>query len=89
MAGAFSKYTPAIVQFARTTGGAAVYCFVVDGHLGTGGMPLVVGLLPPDEYRQRCEELISLLRRSADLLEQDIARQVPREQGDDGAGSVG
>lgn len=82
MADGLSRYTPAIVQFAQATGGAAVYCFVVDGKLGTGGMPLISGMPPPAEYRQRCEELIALLRRSADLLEQDVARQV-------GAGSVG
>lgn len=74
MAGGFSRYTPAIVQFAQATRGAAVYCFVVDGELGTGGMPIVSGFPPPEEYRRRCEELIALLRRSADLLEKDIAR---------------
>lgn len=85
MADAFSRYTPAIVQFAQLTGGAAVYCFVVDGNLGTGGMPLITGLPAPGEYRRRGEELIGLLRRSADLLEQDLARQVPTGRG----GSVG
>jgi hypothetical protein len=88
MANGFSKYTPAIVQFAQATGAAAVYCFAVDGNLGTGGMPMIVGLLPGAEYRQRCEELIGLLRRSAELLEQDLARQVPLEA-EGGAGSVG
>jgi hypothetical protein len=86
MAGSFSKYTPAIVQFGQATRGTAVYCFVLDGELGTGGMPLVSGFPPPEEYRRRCEELILLLRRSADLLEQDIARQVPLGPG---SGSVG
>ena len=85
MADALSRYTPAIVQFAQATRGAAVYCFGVDGALGTGGMPLVSGFPPPEEYRRRCEELIALLRRSADLLEQDIQRQVPEP----GAGNVG
>jgi|GEM_PF-4258795 len=72
MANGLSRYTPAIVQFQQATGGD-VYCFVVDGKLGTGGMPMIVGLPPTAEaYRQRCQALIALLRRSADLLEQDI-----------------
>lgn len=78
MATGISKYAPAIIEFARATEGAAVYCFVLDGKLGTGGMPLIEGFPPPEENRQRCRELIALLRRSADLLEQDI-----------GGGSVG
>jgi hypothetical protein len=78
MAGGVSRYTPEIVQFLQATHGAAVYCFVLDGDRGTGGMPVIAGFPPPAEYRQRCREVIALLRRSADLLEQDI-----------GGGSVG
>lgn len=77
-AAAMSKYTPEILAFAEAAGGTAVYCFVLDGKRGTGGMPIVSGFLPPDENRRRCREVIALLRRSADLLEQDI-----------GGGSVG
>jgi cytochrome c len=67
-----SKYTPEIVAFQAATKGQAVYCFVVDGTKGTGGMPLV-GLAPTHpEYLARCRELVTLLRRSADLLERDI-----------------
>lgn len=72
MAGGLSRYAPAILEFQKATGGAAVYCFVVDGKLGTGGMPIVAGFPLPAEYRQRCLELIALLRRSAELLEKDI-----------------
>ena len=83
-----SKYTPAIVQFQRATGGD-VYCFVVDGNLGTGGMPLLGGFpRSPEEYRQRCEALIELLRRSAELLAQDVARRAPNVP-EAGAGGVG
>lgn len=88
MADSFSRYTPEIIRFAAATGGRAVYCFVVDGALGTGGMPLIAGLPAPAEYRQRCLELIALLRRSAELLEQDLERQVPAGP-EGGAGSVG
>lgn len=72
-----SKYSPEIWRFLESTCARAVYCFAVDGKLGTGGSPLIV-LCPPAEYRERCLELIALLRRSADLLEQNI-----------GGGSVG
>jgi hypothetical protein len=72
-----SRYTPAIVKFQQATGGD-VYCFVVNGNLGTGGMPLIHGFPPRNEYHARCQALIALLRRSAELLERDI-----------GGGSVG
>lgn len=73
-----SRYMPEIVTFALNVNAKAVYCFVLDGEKGTGGCPLVMGLPPPDEYRRRCEELIAMMRRSADLLQADIDRQVPR-----------
>lgn len=67
-----SRYTPEIVAFQQATKGKAVYAFVVDGIKGTGGMPLVEMAPTQDEYRARCREVVALLRRSADLLEQDI-----------------
>lgn len=69
----FSRYMPEIVEFATKVGGKAAYCFVLDGSKGTGGCPVVMGTPPHAEYLQRCRELIGLLRRSADLLERDIA----------------
>ena len=84
-----SKYTPAIVQFQQATGGD-VYCFVVDGNLGTGGMPMLGGFpRSPEEYRQRCEALIALLRRSAELLAQDVARRAPNGHDGRAGGNVG
>lgn len=71
-----SRYMPEIIEFARKAHAKAVYCFALDGDRGTGGCPLVMGTPPPDEYRERCKELVAMLRRSADLLEQDIERQV-------------
>jgi hypothetical protein len=78
---AFSRYLVEIYDFAAKTKAKAVYCFVIDGDRGTGGCSIVVGLVPPDEYRARNEELIAMLRRSADLLQADIDRQVPRPEG--------
>jgi hypothetical protein len=72
MASPLSRYTPEIVQFQLATKGQAVYCFVIDGTQGTGGMPLVAVQPGHPEYLARCRELVTLLRRSADLLERDI-----------------
>lgn len=69
---------PDVIEFALKTGAKAAYCFALDGSKGTGGCPVVIGLMPPAEYRARCEELIALLRRSADMLQADVDRQVPR-----------
>lgn len=68
---------PEIVQFAMSVHAKGVYCFVLDGDRGTGGCPLLLGLdgLDRDEYRRRSEELIAMLRRSADLYEADLVRQ--------------
>lgn len=74
----FSRYTPEITALGLQTKAKAVYCFVVDGDKGTGGCPLVMGTPPPDEYRRRCEELIAMMRRSADMLQADVDRQVPK-----------
>lgn len=73
----FSRYTPEITAFALGVEAKAVYCFVLDGVKGTGGCPLVMGVeaLERAVYRARCEELIAMLRRSADLFEADLARQ--------------
>lgn len=73
----FSRYTPEITAFALGVEAKAVYCFVVDGSKGTGGSPLVVGAeaLERVVYQARCEELVALLRRSADMLEADLVRQ--------------
>lgn len=77
-----SRYMPEILEFALKVHAKAIYCFVIDGDRGTGGSPLVTGFPPPNEYRQRCEEMVQMLRRSADLLEQDIERQLgPKEAG--------
>lgn len=72
-----SRYMPEIVAFARSVKATGVYCFVIDGDRGTGGCPLLLGLdaLDRDEYVRRSEELIGLLRRSADLYEADLVRQ--------------
>lgn len=72
-----SRYTPEIFEYLKKTEGKAVYCFVINGNKGTGGMPLIAGFPEPAIYRQLCEELILLLRRSADMLEKDVNRQVP------------
>lgn len=72
----FSRYIADVTAFALQTKAKAAYCFVVDGEKGTGGCPVVIGLVPPAEYRARCEELIVLMRRSADMLEADVARQL-------------
>jgi hypothetical protein len=56
----FSRYIVEITAFAMSTKAKAAYCFVLDGDRGTGGCPFVVGLVPPDEYRARCEELIKM-----------------------------
>ena len=74
----FSRYLPEITAFGLGAKAKAVYCFVIDGDKGTGGCPIVLGLPPAAEYRARCEELIVMMRRSADLLQADIDRQVPR-----------
>jgi len=74
----FSRYIAEITAFALSTKGKAVYCFVLDGDKGTGGCPLVMGIPGGPEYRRRCEELITMMRRSADMLQADIDRQVPR-----------
>jgi hypothetical protein len=73
----FSRYIAEVTAFAFGTKAKAVYCFVLDGEKGTGGCPLIMGMLQGPEYRRRCEELIVMLRRSADLLQADIDRQVP------------
>jgi hypothetical protein len=72
-----SRYMDEVIAFASLTSARAVYCFAVDGHKGTGGCPLVMGITPAAEYRALCEELIGLLRSSADMLQADIDRQVP------------
>jgi hypothetical protein len=73
----FSRYMPEILAFATGVGAKAAYCFIIDGSKGTGGCPVVLGAeaLSGPVYQQRCEELIGLLRRSAEMLEQDLARQ--------------
>jgi hypothetical protein len=74
---ALSRYFPEIFYFARLTKAEAVYCFVVDGDRGTGGQPLLMGLdaLKPEEYLRRNRAIIAFMRRSADLLEQELIRQ--------------
>ncbi len=74
----FSQYVAEVTAFVMQAKGKAGYCFVLDGEKGTGGCPVVIGLVPGPEYRRRCEELIAMMRRSADLLQADIDRQVPR-----------
>lgn len=71
----FSRYITEITEFALKTKAKAAYCFVIDGDRGTGGSPLVMGLVAGDEYKQRCVEMIRLMRRSADLLAKDLERQ--------------
>lgn len=73
----YSRYTNEAVQLLLGTKAKAAYAFVVDGDRGTGGCPVIEGLQAGSEYRRRCEELVRLLRRSADLLERDVNRQVP------------
>jgi hypothetical protein len=68
-----SRYMPDIIEFAIKVKAKAAYCFVLDGNKGTGGCPVVVGMPPHEEYLARCRELIAMLRRSADMLERDIA----------------
>lgn len=70
-----SSYMPEIIAFARGADAKAAYCFVLDGSKGTGGCPVILGI--PDtgeEYFARCQELLEMLRRSAELLEADIKR---------------
>lgn len=73
-----SRYMPDIIEFATKVNAKAAYCFVLDGNQGTGGCPVVVGLPPHEEYLARCRELIVMLRRSADMLERDIAPMEPK-----------
>jgi hypothetical protein len=72
-----SRYLPEITEYATRLQAKAAYCFVVDGVKGTGGCPIIVGMesLRREVYQARCEELIVMLRRSADMLEQDLVRQ--------------
>lgn len=72
-----SRYLPDVVAFAVSMKAKAAYAFVVEGVQGTGGCPVVIGANSREEYRTRCLELVQLLRRSADLLERDVDRQVP------------
>lgn len=77
-----SRYLPDIIEYATRLKAKAPYCFVIDGAKGTGGCPLVMGAesLQPAVYRERCEELIAMLRRSADMLERDLEWQLgPKE----------
>lgn len=74
-----SRYTPEIIEFGKATRAKAVYCFVIEGAKGTGGMPIVMGFPPAEEYRTLCEAMIKMMRRSADMLQADINRQVPEE----------
>lgn len=70
-----SRYIPEIIAFARSTEAKAVYCFAIDGNRGSGGCPLIAGLPQgSEEYVARCQELVEMLRRSADMLEADIKR---------------
>lgn len=73
----FSRYMPEIIELTTRVKAKASYVFFVDGDRGTGGSPLVMGAdsLKRDVYEARCRELVELLRRSADLLEADLARQ--------------
>lgn len=72
-----SRYIDDITAFATATKAKAVYCYVVDGEHGTGGCPLVLDVDEQDRklYEERCQRLIAMLRRSADLLEGDLNRQ--------------
>ncbi len=67
-----SRYLYDVIGYATEHGAKAAYCFVLDGSKGTGGCPVVVGLTDRAEYVRRCRELVKMLRRSADLLEEDI-----------------
>lgn len=73
----FSRYIDAIAAFAKQQQAKAVYCYVIDGALGTGGCPLVMHPAATDraEYERCSRELIAMMRRSADLFEQDLERQ--------------
>lgn len=72
-----SRYVDAIAAFGMAQRAKAVYCFVIEGKLGTGGCPLVLGPSATDraEYERCNRELIAMMRRSADLLEKDLERQ--------------
>lgn len=70
---------PEIIRFAVENGAGAAYGFVIDGQYGSGGCPVVVGLPDPAEYRRRLEELIKMMRRSADMLQADLDRDCPPE----------
>jgi hypothetical protein len=72
MPGGMSKYFPEILRLAQSTSAKAVYVFVVDGDRGSGGQPFIMGMPEYDEYLRRNVELVKMLRRSADLLEQDV-----------------
>jgi hypothetical protein len=68
-----SKYFPEIYALAQQTQARAVYVFVLDGNRGSGGQPLLCPMPEThEEYLHRNREMIIALRRSADLLEQDI-----------------
>lgn len=67
-----SRYVMDVAEFAMKHEAKAAYCFVIDGNKGTGGCPVVVGMLSHPEYISRCRELVAMLRRSADWLERDI-----------------
>lgn len=75
MTAQLSRYMPELIELATRTKAKAAYVFFVDGDRGTGGSPIVMGFPPPDEYERRCRELVALLRRSAELLEDDLRRQ--------------
>lgn len=72
-----SRYLPDVTEFAIRMEATAAYCFVLDGSKGTGGCPVVVGAdaLNRAAYEARCRELITMMRRSADLLAADLLRQ--------------
>lgn len=72
-----SRYMPEILEMTMHVKAKASYVFFVDGDRGTGGSPLIMGAesLKREVYEARCRELILLLRRSAKMLEDDLARQ--------------
>lgn len=69
-----SRYLPEVTAFAISQNAKAAYCFVIDGSKGTGGCPVIMGM-DPKNYEARCRELITMMRRSADLLAADLLRQ--------------
>lgn len=76
-----SRYLTEVISLLQSTKAQAVYVFVLEGDRGTGGCHALAGMHAGPEYRRRCLELIALLRRSADLLQADVDRQVPPGSG--------